>query len=76
MKSSRFLFTCHLSCDIDALKFKTAIQAKFIQPVLCVENVSHNLVPVATYNVVNGKFWETELGEQLSSPQKPRRHRI
>lgn len=71
MKSSRFLFTCHLSCDIDALKFKTAIQAKFIQPVLCVANVSHNLVPVATYNVVNGKFWETELGEQLSSPSTP-----
>lgn len=71
MKNSRLLFTCHFPCDIDALKFKTPIPSKFIQPVLCITNVSHNLVPVATYDLVNDKFWETELGEQLSSPSAP-----
>lgn len=70
-ENSRLLFRCHFSCDIDSLKFKTSIPAKFIQPVLYVANVSHNLVPVATYNLVNGKFWETELGEELSSPSAP-----
>lgn len=34
-------------------------------------NASHNLVAVATYNLVNDKFWETELGAQLSSPSDP-----
>lgn len=71
MKSSRFLFRCHFPCDIDALKFKTPIPSKFIQPVLCIVNASQNLVPVATYNLVNDKFWETELEEQLCSPSAP-----